>query len=904
MILGDENKIYLVPLEKDIDILPGFEKKNLNISTKNPLLEKQSTVEAFETKADKILQITLKEAEEKESVSKRWKKFVSISKAIFQTHASDFGTSDLYVTFSKRVNDVLVEFEADNENHTILRNMQENETRLKEEIEERTKKLKNLYKQHLYDQMVELVQSTCMFLTNYESPNFYPAQFILVSEFVDVFSNLVNQDILNYTSIPNDFENSKELTREIVAIEWTQRITTTKNLLPKLLMEIGFLSSIEMNPFKNKQQQIELIAKAIGGLGCSITSIFVIDYLVKTVFFLDPKNNIKFMEPLLALYTQDLIHMQKSGFSKIFHPQLNFTFDMFLDTQEPALQFFLKTFVSLCDGQMLADSIDNFYKMGKPNGFIMKTLLDVLPTRFISLVYPVILKMIDESDDTIPHHVLLHHLIDVLADENTEISQENIIQITNDLWTRSRDLETDNFILVAVPLSRFVCRFCPPHHIDAFFLHLLEVIDTKYEKRNVENGHFLSDMTVKCVAEIIRNCIEKGSNFGVVLEYTSSIVDLMDYLDGKALDELSLFILDDIRNKPFELIDPLCIHVLLQQSIIAFQSISILSPFDVVEQIISKIEWFLYRVDFGENVEAHLNFLLQARESFQTSSRLSSVVTRIALRDCVLVYSKKLPRATVALYSLFAFSLATIPSINDPIERASLFLYGSNIALICTIVTFAHTFFEWFMKEALELPPEPRVHVILKHAFSILLIMPSKPEGDILEIFRELIKLCVRKKWAEDVRMQFAIDSVVLGSHMQRANYVLNVDDVDSNNILYRDSFGFQERIQRVMNQMATRLNQSIANNMSKKGLIKNIATIPIVALRAISCFVDCYVFDDGLKKELDFLIKSIPKHGTSIQQPDVVEDVTKLKQQTIIHLKKVYANQPEALEYVTKNFY
>ena len=97
MMLGDENKIYLVPLEKDIDILPGFEKKKLNISTKNPLLEKQSTVEAFETKADKILQITLKEAEEKESVSKRWQKFVSISKAIFQTHASDFGTSDLYI---------------------------------------------------------------------------------------------------------------------------------------------------------------------------------------------------------------------------------------------------------------------------------------------------------------------------------------------------------------------------------------------------------------------------------------------------------------------------------------------------------------------------------------------------------------------------------------------------------------------------------------------------------------------------------------------------------------------------------------------------------------------------------------------------------------------------------------
>ena len=903
MMLAEENRIFLCPLEKDIEILPGFEKKQLTICNNNPLLEKQSTVEAFETRADTILKMTLKQAEEKEYISKRWNQFVAKTKENFQTHASDFGKSDLYVSFSQHVNDVLVEFDADDENHLILKNMQENETYLKAEIGERTKQLYNLYKKQEFDLIIDLVQKTCLFLTNYESPNFYPAQFVYVSEFVDEFAHIVHNDIISYPSVPEDFENSREMTREMVAIEWTQRITTTKNLLPKLLMEISFLNSIEINPFKNKQNQIELIAKAIGGLGCSITSIFVIDYLIKTVFSLDAQNNMMFMEPLLALYTQDLVHMKKGGFAKIFNPHLNFSFQMFLDTQEPALKFFLETLVLLCDGQTLADAIDNFYRIGKPNGFIMKSLLEVLPRRFVSLVYPVLLKMIDESDDTISRHILLHHLIDVLADDNASISQDSIIQITNDLWTRCRDLETDKFIFVAVPLSRFVCKLCPPHHIDAFFMHLLDVIDAKYEKRNVENGHFLSEMTVKCVAEIIKNCIENGINFGITLEHTSSIVDLMDYLDGKALDELSLFILDDIRNKPFELDDPLCIHVLLQQSIIAFQSISILSPFDVVNQIISKIEWFLYRVDFDTNVEAHLNFLLQARESFQTSSKLSSVITRIAYRDCILVYSQKLPRATVALYSLFAFSLSTIPSITDPIERASLFIHGANIALMCTIITFAHTFFDWFMKEAVELPPEPRVYNILKYAFSLILVMPSKPEGDALEVFRELIKLSVRKKWAEDVRMEFAIDSIVLGSHMQRANYVLHVDDIDSNNVLYRNSEDFKERIQRVMNQMAARLNQSMMNNMNKKGLVKNIATIPIVALRAISCFVDCYEFDDGLKKELGYLIKIIPKQGTNINQPDVVEDVTKLKEQTIAHLKKVYANQPEVIDYIIKIF-
>ena len=148
--------------------------------------------------------------------------------------------------------------------------------------------------------------------------------------------------------------------------------------------------------------------------------------------------------------------------------------------------------------------------------------------------------------------------------------------------------------------------------------------------------------------------------------------------------------------------------------------------------------------------------------------------------------------------------------------------------------------------------------------------------------------------------MQFAVDAIVIGSHMQRSNYILYVEDVDSNNVLYRNCQEFYDKIRRVMDQMATRLNQSIMISGHKRGLIKNIATVPIIALRAVAAFADCYQFDEGLKKEIEYLVNSLPRPGFGQMQ---IEEVAALRDSVELHLTKIYASNKEALEFIERVF-
>jgi hypothetical protein len=119
--------------------------------------------------------------------------------------------------------------------------------------------------------------------------------------------------------------------------------------------------------------------------------------------------------------------------------------------------------------------------------------------------------------------------------------------------------------------------------------------------------------------------VNRGRNFEEVLTHSGAVVNLMDFLSQQAVSTVSWIILNDITDKPFELNDAHCIWIVLEPSQIRFQLLSILSPVDVMKAVNTAIEWFLYRVDFGTNVEAHFNFLLSARQAFPapTCSRRS-----------------------------------------------------------------------------------------------------------------------------------------------------------------------------------------------------------------------------------------------------------------------------------------
>lgn len=395
-----------------------------------------------------------------------------------------------------------------------------------------------------------------------------------------------------------------------------------------------------------------------------------------------------------------------------------------------------------------------------------------------------------------------------------------------------------------------------------------------------------------CIQNMIEYAVSSGKNFQEVLTHIGSIVPLMDFLDESSLIQVSRIILADVAKKPFDLNDQLSIRILLELSQLLYQSLSVLSPVDVVEKTNQTIEWFLYRADFGKNVSAHLNFLISARTSFPTSNRLLGCISRIALKLANLVFEKKVGNFDDQIRSILAFALTTIGSVSDLFDRASLLISEAKVSLICTSVSFAQSCFDEFLQLIPLINPSLNFLRLLQNSLSFLLILPAKPRVDPFEVYRSLIKLAKEIKWADDEFLNFSLDCLSIVSHSLRTEYVLKIDGVDSNNILFGSSEEYLERGFNFLDEIVKGLLEDL-NKFKSKGVMATKTKIPAVSLKAMVILVDSFQFDQKLAQTLS-------KFGDLMS---TTTSLNELKKSTFFHLKRIIGDQETGAKILAKYF-
>lgn len=889
----EEKSPTLTPLDKDIDVLPGYDVKQLKPSMVNILEQQVSVNEAFDN-AGKVADPfapSSEDADKASSLGARWSKFKSICIGSFETRASDFAKSELKVLFSKRVRDRLAELEVANDEAKQITLMQQNEERLKAEIKRQSVELEKLHKASMHWEMIELISSACELLTNTKSPQFYPAQFMLVLDLVECFGQMV-YDRLRTQRESDNYLTEKDGTRQLLALNWSMILCRTSKLLPRLLLQTAFLRCVKFHPFKTLDESINQIVDAMAGLGSASAGIYARAYFVYTIWTHFPETACDLLLPLFTGYARGLMHLKNGGFQRQFKI-MDYQFSKYVETHAPALRFFLSVLVSNGDPNFLKTVLDEFYSLGEPSSFILGALFDELPPKFVGKIYPVLLMLIDRSDDVIPHPVLIYKLLVSLTQTTLN---EGIVELMNDIWNRMREFkDVEDFVYVAAPMTKFIAKFCSQHYLNLFLTNVAELLRHNFAARQEEGasvaGKQLSKKLAGCVSECIVAAVCSSPNFADVLSHVGAVVDLMDFLNQDFLVEISRMILTDVSQKSFELNDPLCIRILLELAQILFQSLSVLSAVDVIEKVNKAIEWFIYRVDFGPNVETHLNFLLSARQSFPSSNRLQIAVAKVALRLCTQVWATKPRQYDVIMRSLLAFAFVTIPSVSDPFERAKLYLAGANVALISTVTCFTHPMFEEFSASIKLAKANAQTFNLYMEALNLLLIMPSNPDAENpYEHIRQLIIDAVRREWGDDEAVRFALESLIMMSHSLRSEYVMRVPDVDSNDVLFAGNQEFRNKAQAFITQMLPRFIGAI-QRYKGKGVMAAKTKVPALALRAIGALPDVFVCDDVLIATMKQLA-NMTVEGDSRQ-------LQELKRGTIYHLRRILADNESAMQFL-----
>jgi hypothetical protein len=884
------------PIKKDIDVLAGFERKVLKPSSINILEQQVSVNEAFDSSSNKKVDpFAINQQGTASSLQTRWSKYKNFCLGSFQTRASDFAKSDIPVLFSRRVRDRLAELAVTSDEAAQITLMQQNEEKLREMIKKQSKKLEELHKDGKHWEMIELVSSSCKLLSNTKSPQFYPAQFMMVLDLVECFGKMVYDRIASYPTSKGDFLKESAGCTQLLSLNWSMILCRTSQLLPRLLLQTAFLRCIKFHPFKTFEQSVEQIANGINGLGSASAGIYARSYLIYTVFTLRPNASPELLVPLFTSYINLVKHLKNGSFKRQYSALPDYTFEKYIETHRPALNFFIAVMNQVGDSNLLKDALNEFYSLGEPSSFILSSLLDELSPKFTSKIFPVLLHLIDNADATISKPELIFKLITSL---NGASSIEGVLEVMNEIWARMKEFpEVEDFVYVAAPLTRFITKFCSLHYVNLFLTNVVALLKQNFASREIKansgsGSRSLTNRLTSSVMECIFATVKSSKNFLVVLTHISPIVTLMDFLDEQSLVEVSRFILNDVSEKPFQLNDPLCVRILLELSQVLFQSLSVLSPVDVIEKTNQTIVWFLYRVDFGTNIEAHLNFLLSARTAFPTGPRLLSAIARIALRLCTNAFKRKVSNLDVVTRTLLAFAFVTIPSISDAQERASLYILAANVALICCVSSFAHSCFDEFLKAVKDCKPTKELYILFQHAMCLLLVLPARPGVDPFEIVRNLIKTVMNISWLEDEQITFALDSIIVCGHMLRPEFVLKIENVDSNDVLYAGNPEYCRRGLSVINQMLNRFTDSLIS-YKKKGVVIAKKRVPLLCMKAIGTLADVFVCDKGLILKLAELA-DISAEGTSIDE---------IRELTGVHLEKAFISSELGKRYIAKYF-
>lgn len=857
----------LSPQNKDLDVLSFYDRKELLPAHTDILAQLASVDEAFNlsSKPTDPLGIGAQDDSASSTVSSKWAKYKAFCMNSFQTRASDFAKSDVQVLFSRQVRDRLAELSVSSEQEKKITEMQQNEDQLRSQLRNDLQQLDVLCQQEKNWNMIELVSKTCRLLSETDLPQFYPAQFMLILDLVERFRTVVYDRIASVPGPNSKYLKERGPTKDIIALNWSMILSRTSRVIPRMLLQTAFLPCIKFHPFKKFDETVNQIIEGIVGIGHPTAGIYIVSYLVHIIYTYYPETSPRVFIKMFTNYARFLLSLKNGGFEKKVQI-LDYKFEKYLKTHKPALGYILSVVVSVSDFGFLKDLLSEFYDIGTPSSFILSILLDELPPKFIAKYFEVILTLVDKSDSIVPNHKLLNKVLNALTKVN---SIERSTDIMNEIWTRiSEYTNVDAFVYVVEPLNRFIVLFRPTSDTNKFLKNVHRYIEEKIESAP---GEPLSKKLTKQIKKMIKFIISQGRNFQKVLNSVGSLMSMMDFLDEANLIKVSQIILNDVSQKPFELTDQLSIRILLEHSQILFQSLSVLSPVDVVERTTQTIEWFLYRAEFGNSVDVHLAFLRSARTSFPTSSRLLSVIARISLRLCNQVFAHK--RSYEAIRTVLAFATCTIASISSVEERAALYIAEANTALTCNATTFTHHALEEFLAK-----PVPSLN-LFKSALSLALITPSKPGVDPFILLKSIVQAASTLQWPNDEYLVILLDSIVIASHMLRSEYVLKVEGIDTNNIIYAGQQEFYDRGSKTIAQLKNIFMEAL-EEFKKKGLVAARTKVPAMAYRAIVAFVDCFEADKTLFNTLVQLAE-FTKGSNSLKS---------LRDSTIAHLSHVFA--------------
>lgn len=689
-------------------------------------------------------------------------------------------------------------------------------------IEEQHQKLRSAWDADQRVLALKIAIQCAKLLGDTSVPAFYPSMFVLLSEILDTFGELVFDRIkrrgveivsagnqITTAALPANFKSTdvcasaKETCRN-----WFYKTACIRELLPRLYIDLALIKSYRFLEDGTYPQILDRLSRTIRGIGDPLVATYARAYLTtKAVAVSDSflEDNMLLGDPVLpAAHQRTLIEafddfqysykqLKAAEFGNVSHIKSGkVDLDAYIDLYSPALEWMLQ-----CVG--LKSSAELFFALLQQwrdycnNSAVLVHLLGSFAPAFVSNHALHMTNLIKECDENA--HVKKSKLYLTLGKALVSHAppKDQRLPILNDIWkVVSKIVDPEEYIEIAEVFVQYLLQNFSDREVNIFLKDVIKHVRESQAYKRLQSQ----------LASIVSKIIVHNNDLDKTLAM-DNFLPILDLLDKQAKVPAGKVILGHFAKTKGSTSDPVIIHTLFDVAKSLHDSVDSMSFDDERRQISHLIVKFVRKVDFGRDLEAQLNMFVDFRHAF---TNLDAVTREMVMRVALLatkahsfMKGKHTKKTAAFVKACLAYCHITIPSLDDIIAKLYLMLQCGQVALVNGMIVQS----EGFLKSAISLIPDvPHIVEVnntrksteedlvsfLRNFASFLLLFPGHPKNGPFYLIQGLLNAIQQYAPWKSVtphKTQVFIGMLQLFCTYAQRTFPYHIAGVESNDMLY-----------------------------------------------------------------------------------------------------------------------
>nr|GLL22561.1 UPF0505 protein isoform X2 [Ipomoea trifida] len=375
----------------------------------------------------------------------------------------------------------------------------------------------------------------------------------------------------------------------------------------------------------------------------------------------------------------DIASVEKSKYQSLSEKK------MLVGLVEPAVEYIMKCLFKDCNPLQVGDilvglglgrSQSKLFGNSSCSSIILHHLLKELPVGIICLNALDILHLIEYSNDYSFDQSLNYKLLGLRLCENTSQVSEVDIVIKKVIQVVSRYDSLDEYIKVVDAFAEIILQ----KQMDSY---LNVILDGIFDRASSEE---IRDIELTSLQSILMKLLNHFGNIDNILNM-NHFIDILDVMYGSSRNTVNMKILSIatgyymnihrgtlLSSENASIRDPTTIQFLFEVSRALHDEINLLSKRDDENrEAASLISRFLNMVDYGPEVEHHLEFLLESRGAFGCMNEVKETLVH-SCNHLAIKSMRNDNRHPSFVKSCVAYCEVTVPSISSCLKQLNLYL--------------------------------------------------------------------------------------------------------------------------------------------------------------------------------------------------------------------------------------